>query len=100
MDEYAQRILDAHSEAEEIIVFGSFVKGTYGPGSDIDVVVLLQSSEKPMRERIPDFLPGRFPVGMDVFPVTVEELAALPSPRLRLEIEESPWRYRREDETP
>jgi hypothetical protein len=73
------------------------VKGTYGPGSDIDVVVLLQRSEKPMRERIPDFLPGRFPVGMDVFPITGEELADLPSPRLRLEIEQSPWRYRRQE---
>jgi hypothetical protein len=34
---------------------------------------------------------------MDVFPITGEELADLPSSRLRLEIEQSPWRYRRQE---
>jgi predicted nucleotidyltransferase len=59
MDAYAARLLSSHPEVEEIVVFGSFAKGTYSPGSDIDVFILLSHSNKRIRERIPDFLPAQ-----------------------------------------
>ena len=65
---------ETHSELVGAYLFGSFVKGTYAPGSDIDILLVLSSSDKVMRDRIPDFLPGRFPVGVDILPYTVEEL--------------------------
>ena len=97
MDAYARRVLSSHPEVEEIVVFGSFVKGTYAPGSDIDVFILLSHSDKSVRERIPDYLPGPFPVGMDLFPYTGEEVESLaPSPVLD-EVRRSSWRYRRDE---
>lgn len=64
-----------------ILWFGSRVSGTPSPGSDVDVCLLLADSEKPFRERIPDYLPFGFPVGMDVFPYTLAEFERLPRER-------------------
>ena len=68
--------LAAHPGIEEIVVFGSFAEGTWAPGSDLDVFIVLSHSTKPVRDRIPGLLPGAFPVGVDLFPFTREEVAA------------------------
>jgi predicted nucleotidyltransferase len=57
-------------EVEEVVVLGSFARGTFAPGSDLDVLIVLTQSAKPFRDRIPDYLPGSFPVGVDVLPYT------------------------------
>ena len=57
--------------------FGSWVSGVPGPGSDVDMCLVLSRSQKPFRERIPDYLPGAFPVGIDLFPYTERELERL-----------------------
>src|SRR3972149_8221227 len=92
MDEYAAKLFAVHPEVQEVVVFGSFTKGNYAPGSDIDVFILLSRADKSVRDRIPDLLPdGPFPVGVDVFPYTREEVASLtPSPVLN-EVEKSHW---------
>lgn len=98
MDAYAARLLAGHPEVEEIVVFGSFVEGNWAPGSDLDVFVVLRESPKPVRDRVPDLLPGAFPVGVDLFPYTREEIAArTPSPLLDA-VARSLWRYRRGSE--
>lgn len=96
MDDYAQRLFSAHFEIDEIVVFGSFESDTYAPGSDIDVFLLLRESSKPVRDRIPDYLPRSFPVGVDLFPFTLEETTSLEPSRLLEAVRRSRWRYRRE----
>ncbi len=44
------------------------------PGSDIDLLLILNASEETFLKRIPRFLPSRFPVRVDVFPYTEEEV--------------------------
>ena len=95
VDAYAERLLSDHPEIEEIVIFGSFAKGTYAPGSDVDVFILLRRSDKRVRDRIPDFLPGAFPVGVDIFPYTKDEVLALTGSPILVEVQASPWRYRR-----
>lgn len=63
-----------HPEIEEIVLFGSMVTGTPVPGSDVDLLVVLTTSDRRFIDRIPAFLPSRFPVDVDVFPYTREEL--------------------------
>ena len=75
MDQYAAWLLTTYPEIEEIVVFGSFVKGNYGPGSDLDLLILLDRSNESIRDRIPDLLPGAFPVPVDLFPLTRDEAA-------------------------
>ncbi len=95
VDAYAANLLRTRPEVEEIVVFGSFEKGTWAPGSDVDLFIVLTASAKPPRDRIPDLLPGAFPVGVDIFPYTRDEMAGLePSPLLDA-VRASRWRYRR-----
>ena len=97
MDAYAARLFAAHPEVEEIIVFGSFADGTWAPGSDLDVFVVLSGSAKGVRDRIPDLLPGAFPVGVDLFPFTRDEIAARTPSVLLDAVARSRWRYARLD---
>jgi predicted nucleotidyltransferase len=95
VDAYAARLFATRSDVEEVVIFGSFERGTWAPGSDIDLLIVLSRADKPVWERIPDLLPGRFPVGVDLFPYTREEIAARePSPLLDA-ARASRWRYRR-----
>ena len=66
-----------HPSIRRVIWFGSWVGGLPSPGSDVDLCIVLADSDKPMRERIPDFLPVGFPVGIDLFPYTEREFDAL-----------------------
>jgi hypothetical protein len=95
MDAYAARLLAQHPEVEEIVVFGSFAEGNWAPGSDLDVFIVLAGSPRPIWDRIPGLLPGAFPVGVDLFPYTRDEIAArTPSPLLDA-VARSRWRYAR-----
>jgi predicted nucleotidyltransferase len=94
-DEWATRLLQRRPDVVEIVVFGSFEEDTYVPGSDLDVFVLLDRADRPVHERIPDLLPERFPVGVDLFPYTRDEVSTLaPSPVLDA-VSRSSWRYSR-----
>ena len=77
---WARDVRERRPEVLRVVWFGSRVTGTPGPGSDVDVCVVLAAADKPFRDRIGDYLPYGFPVGVDLFPYTVAELE-----RLRLE---------------
>jgi predicted nucleotidyltransferase len=53
------------------------VKGDYVPGSDADVLVILETDPSPFMDRIMEF--GRWfadvDIGVEVFPYTREEIA-------------------------
>lgn len=74
---YATRVRSEHPEVERVIWFGSWVNGIATPGSDVDICLILSFSDKSIRDRIPDFLPLGFPVGIDIFPYTREEFEEL-----------------------
>ena len=95
MDEYASWLFRSRPEVLEVVVFGSFAEGTYAPGSDLDVFLLLSQSGKDVWDRVPDYLPGAFPVGLDLFPYTRREAEALRPSSLLDAVAASEWRYRR-----
>jgi predicted nucleotidyltransferase len=74
---YVQDLRKAHPEIKRAIWFGSWVNGIPTPGSDLDLCLILSSSNKTMRDRVPDYLPVGFPVGIDLFPYTEEEFGRL-----------------------
>jgi predicted nucleotidyltransferase len=61
-------------EIVKVVLFGSFVRDDFGPGSDADLLIILDSSSKPIRERIPDYVALHAGVPVDVFPYTQAEL--------------------------
>lgn len=74
LDEHVRDLTTRHPEIEEIVLFGSMVTGTPVPGSDVDLLIILRGSDRRFIDRIPALLPARFPVDVDVFPYTREEL--------------------------
>jgi uncharacterized protein len=94
-DEYAHELLATHPEVEEVIVFGSFANHTYAPGSDLDVFIVLREASESPRERLPRFLPTRFPVPVDVFPFTRAEMEERAESPLIAAVRKSNWRYNR-----
>lgn len=74
---FAAQIRKQHPEVERVTWFGSWVTGLPAPGSDVDLCLILSSSDKPPRDRVPDYLPLGFPVGVDLFAYTKDEFERL-----------------------
>jgi len=60
---------------EAVYLCGSWAKGTHTPYSDADLLIVVREDPPPPRDRIPAYLPDRFPVSLDLFIYTKEELA-------------------------
>lgn len=87
----ARRIAARHAGILRVILFGSLARGDFGARSDLDLLVVLGSSDKTYRERLGDFLADNPPYPTDVFPFTAAELQerlASGDPFLRQAIEE------------
>lgn len=74
VDEHVRALAASHPELDEVILFGSVATGMPVPGSDVDLLLILSSSERSFLDRIPAFLPTGFPVAVDVFPYTRDEI--------------------------
>lgn len=74
---YVARLRAEHPEVKRVIWFGSWVNGLPTPGSDVDLCLILSFADKPMRDRIPDYLQVGFPVGIELFPYTGKEFEEL-----------------------
>lgn len=81
---WARSLRAAQPEIVRVGYFGSYARGDYVPGSDLDVLV--EVSELPENEarrarsaveRGSAYSPDSFPVGLDVFVYTTAELARL-----------------------
>jgi predicted nucleotidyltransferase len=75
--DYARDLRVGHPEIRSIHWFGSWVRGDASVGSDVDICIIVDGSGKPHRDRMMDFLPRVFPVGIDLFVYTVSEFDAL-----------------------
>lgn len=53
--------------------FGSYARGTWGVGSDVDVIVVVDTSIEPFERRAISFDVHRLPVPADLFVYTVDE---------------------------
>ena len=82
--DYTRKVKRSRPEVEKVGLFGSYATGTYGPASDVDLLIILRQNSKRFLDRIPDFLPENLSVGCDVFPYTNEEIK-------RMTQEGMPW---------
>jgi len=60
----------------KIVLFGSFTEDRAVPGSDVDILIVLQPDTRRFIDRIQDYLDAFSGLGIavDVFPYTVDEL--------------------------
>lgn len=83
----AQRLLAERAEATTVHLFGSLADGRAVPGSDADVLVVLERSDVRWIDRPLDLLPFFEDVGLpiEVFCYTREEAGRVPLARRALE---------------
>ena len=71
----AARIVARHPEVTRVLLFGSCARGDFSARSDLDLLIVLRSSDRPPAERVGEFLTECTAYPTDVFPLTEEELA-------------------------
>jgi len=84
LKDYAEKLKQSWPEVEKVGLFGSYATDTFGPASDVDLLIILRESSKRFLDRIPDFIPDNLSVGCDVFPYTAEEIE-------KMKQERTPW---------
>jgi predicted nucleotidyltransferase len=62
---------------EQVWCVGSYARGDWGVGSDIDIVVILTHSDLAPNERYRIYYPSRLPVPADLWVHTLAELETL-----------------------
>lgn len=70
---YADRLKE-RPEVLTVYLCGSWAKGNYTPYSDVDLLIVLNSDSRLPHDRVPDYLPEQFPLSMDLFVYTQEEI--------------------------
>jgi predicted nucleotidyltransferase len=71
--DWAEKILKERKDVQKIGYFGSYARGDWGVGSDLDIVVILDSSDKPMERRAADWSTKDLPVPSDLLIYTIDE---------------------------
>lgn len=84
LKDYSESIKRTQPEVERMGYFGSYANDTYGPASDVDLLIILSNSSRRFLDRIPDFIPDSLSIGCDVFPYTSEEIK-------RMKQDGNPW---------
>lgn len=74
---WAERTGSEDPKISAIGYFGSYARGTWGVGSDLDVVVIVHESAKPFERRAVEFDTSSLPVAVDLLVYTREEWARL-----------------------
>jgi len=72
--DYTIKVKQSRPEVEKVGLFGSYATDTFGPASNVDLLIILRQSSKRFLDRIPDYLPENLSVSCDVFPYTNEEI--------------------------
>lgn len=71
--EWGNALIDTRPRVQRVGVFGSYARGDWGVGSDLDVVVLVDETDVPFLERPSAFDTLSLPVPVDLLVYTLEE---------------------------
>lgn len=94
----------AHSWAKEVVqnrqdvlaigYFGSYARGNWGVGSDLDLIIILESSALPFERRSVEWDATELPVPADILIYTSEEWQSLSKSRFHQTVmQEAIWVY-------
>jgi predicted nucleotidyltransferase len=86
--EWAGRVAAKDPAVRRIGYFGSYARGTWGVGSDVDLLVVVRQSAEPFHRRALSYPADSLPVPADVLVYTEEEWRGLRREGSRLATEE------------
>lgn len=74
---WAERVAATESTVERVGIVGSYARGDWGVGSDVDLVVIVARSDLPFERRAARFDTSDLPVPADLLVYTADEWAAM-----------------------
>ena len=95
---WAAQVAAGRGDVERIGYFGSYARGDWGVGSDLDVVAVVARSELPFERRPVEWRPEQLPVPADLLVYTADEwqaIAATGSRFARVLSQEVVWVFER-----
>ena len=75
--EWARALAEQHPEVVRVGYFGSYARGDWGVGSDVDIVVIVEHTDVPFERRAARWPSEELPVPADVLVYTEEEWGRL-----------------------
>jgi uncharacterized protein len=94
---WAEKVSRERKDVQKIGYFGSYARGDWGVGSDLDIVIILDRSCKPMERRATDWDTSELPVPSDLLIYTIDEWEKMKEARrlCRTLMLETEWIYGR-----
>lgn len=74
---WAEDVVRRHPEVRRIGYFGSYARGDWGVGSDLDLVLVVDRSDQPFERRAAAWEVTQLPVPVDLLVYTLDEWRAL-----------------------
>ncbi len=99
---WTERIVQSRKGVLQIGYFGSYARGDWGVGSDLDLIIIVESSEQPFERRSVEWDTRELPVPADVLVYTKGEWRSLSLQRRFSQTlrREAVWVYVREKAGP
>lgn len=94
---WAERMAKERKDILQIGYFGSYARGDWGVGSDLDLIIIVESSSKPMERRAAEWDTTELPVHADLLVYTEDEWQNMRSQGRfgRTVVQEAVWIYRK-----
>jgi predicted nucleotidyltransferase len=73
---WVEKLVRTRSDLVQVGYFGSYSRGDWGVGSDLDLIIVVDQSDKPFEIRANEFSTMELPVPTDLLVYTVEEWEA------------------------
>lgn len=95
---WAKKVIRERSEICRIGYIGSYARGDWGVGSDLDLLIVLENSDLPFEKRSIEWDATKLPVPTDLMVYTKAEWEALPKKgKFKKTVEkEAVWIYKKE----
>ncbi len=92
---WAEKAVQNRTGVLQVGYFGSYARGDWGVGSDLDVIIIVESSQQPFEKRAVEWDTLELPVPTDVLVYTQEEWQSLSQQRRfhQTMLRETVWVY-------
>jgi predicted nucleotidyltransferase len=91
---WAEKVVQYRRHVIKIGYFGSYARGDWGVGSDLDLIIIVKNSEQPFDRRSIEWNVTELPVPADVLVYTKEEWNSLTKTRFHKTVmQEAVWVY-------
>jgi hypothetical protein len=95
---WAKKVIKEHSGVVRVGYFGSYARGNWGVGSDLDLIIIMEHTKEPFLRRAAGWDVTKLPVPADLLVYSKEEWRSLNRNTrfYRTLVEETVWVYVRE----